>query len=126
MSLDGKRILIVEDEGIIAIELAYEVAASGGEVVGPVGTVDKALHVVATADLDGAIIDVDLRGRSGFLVADALAALRVPFVFETGYARPRDVPARHTGVPCLRKPLSPWAACCALEDAMWSANRDGC
>jgi CheY-like chemotaxis protein len=106
MILDGKRILIVEDESLVAISLEYEIAGLGAEVVGTAGTVDVALAIIATTDLDGAVVDVKLKGRTAFAIADALADRHIPFVFTTG-ARPRDFPARHAGVPWLQKPFLP-------------------
>jgi hypothetical protein len=58
MALRGKRVLIVEDEYLIAISLASEVAALGGKVVEMVQSFDAALDIIATADLDGAIADI--------------------------------------------------------------------
>src|SRR5262249_43462444 len=58
MTLDSKRILIVEDEGIIAADLAMQVEAAGGKVVGTVATVDAALDIIASTELDGATVDI--------------------------------------------------------------------
>ena len=104
-TLDGKCILIAEDENLIAMDLAEEVAESGGKVVGPVGSVDAALDIVATTPLDGAILDLRLRGQTAFRVADALAARDIPFVFETAYMKAGEAPARHAHVPCIEKPF---------------------
>jgi CheY-like chemotaxis protein len=116
--LKGKRILIVEDNIIIATDLAFQVGASGAKVVGTVGTVDAALEIIATADLDGAILDICLRGQMAFVVADALAARRIPFVFETGYLRRGEVPACYANVPCVEKPFLPSVVCYVLEGVM--------
>jgi CheY-like chemotaxis protein len=124
MTLGGKRVLIVEDENIIAMDLACEVTASGAEVVGTVGSVDAALDIIATTDLEGVVLDVNLRGQKAFLVADALAARDIPFVFETGYMRPCETPARHANVPCLEKPFAPGAVSHALEGVMCAAEND--
>jgi CheY-like chemotaxis protein len=124
MTLSGKRILIVEDEDIIATDLACEVLASGAEVVATVGSVDAALDIIATTHLDGVILDVDLRGQKAFLVADALAACDIPFVFETGYMRPCEAPARHANAPCVSKPFAPGAVRHALEGVMCAAEKD--
>jgi hypothetical protein len=53
MTLNGKRIVIVEDEIIVAMDLADEIIASGGKVIEAVGSVDAALDIIATTDLDG-------------------------------------------------------------------------
>jgi DNA-binding NtrC family response regulator len=117
MTLARKRVLIVEDEFIIAMNIALEVATRGGVVVGPLGTVDGALKAIKNADVDGAILDINLRGTSAFPVADALANRYIPFVFATG-DRAVDVPARHSDVPRFEKPTSPDGICSALEAAM--------
>jgi hypothetical protein len=118
MTLDGKCILIAEDEGIIAMDLAAEVAAWGGAVVGPVASIDAALDIIATMRLDGAILDLNLKGQMGFLVADALADRDIPFVFETAYMKPGEAPSRHAHVPCIQKPFRRSFVRHALERVM--------
>jgi len=125
MTLDGKRVLIVEDEFLIALDLADEFAAEGANVVRTATSVDDALDIIANTYLDGAVIDVKLTGQAGpdFQVADALADHQVPFIFQTG-ARPREVPARHANVPWLEKPFAPNAVCRALESVMRPALQE--
>lgn len=120
--LARKRILIVEDEYIVALNIANEVAALGAVVIGPVGTVDGALKAIKNADVDGAILDINLRGTAAFPVADALANRHIPFVFATGCTC--DVPARHANVSRLEKPTNPSVICSALEAAMSPALRE--
>src|SRR4051812_9459903 len=73
--LAGKRLLVVEDEYLIAMELCHSIEEGGGEVVGPAGSVEDALGLIAeVARLDGAVLDVNLRGQRVYPVADALAA----------------------------------------------------
>ena len=117
MTLARKRVLIVEDEFIIAMDIAHEVATRGGVVVGPLGTVDGALKAIKNADVDGAILDINLRGTLAFPVAEALANRHIPFVFATG-DRAVDVPARHSDVPRFERPTSPRDICSALEDVI--------
>jgi hypothetical protein len=117
--LDGKFILIAEDECLIAMDLAEEVAASGGKVVGPVGSVDDALDIVATTPLDGAILDLKLRDQMAFPVADALAARHIPFIFETAYMKAGEAPERHAHVPCIEKPFMRSFVRDALERVMY-------
>ena len=114
--LAGKRVLVVEDHIIIAMDLAHELAAQEAKVIGPVGTLDGALKAIKDTDLDGVILDLNLGGRTAFPVADALADRNVPFVFATGYAY--DIPARHANVPRLEKPTPADVICRALEAAM--------
>lgn len=107
MPLDGKRVLITEDEFAIALDLARELEQAGAEVVGPARTVNDALAIIDEADLDGAIVDVLLRSGSFFQVADALEDRGIPFVFCTGFITAGQVPPRHAGVPLLEKRLRP-------------------
>jgi two-component SAPR family response regulator len=119
--LATKRILVVEDDGIISDNLAFEIAAEGGEVIGPAETVDAALDAIANTRLDGATLNVKLMGKMAFRVADALVERQIPFIFFTGYT-PRDViPAHYAKVCCLEKPATPQQVCRALE-AMLAAR----
>jgi PAS domain S-box-containing protein len=113
--LAGRRVLIVEDEHAIAENLAFEITAEGGKVVGPVATVNGALDVIANTGLDGAVIDLNLTGEMAFPVADALAARHIPFVIMTGFNARAVVPARHASVSCLQKPVTPYIICRELE-----------
>jgi ActR/RegA family two-component response regulator len=117
-SLAGKRVLIVEDDNILAMNLVEELAAAGAKAIGPSGTVDGALKAIKNADVDGAIVDINLGGNAAFPVADALADRHIPFVFATGYLVAGYIPARHVNVPRLEKPTPPGAICSALEAAM--------
>jgi CheY-like chemotaxis protein len=120
--LARKRVLIIEDENIVALNIASEVTSRGAVVIGPVGTVDGALKAIKNADVDGAIVDINLRGTPAFAVADALTNRQIPFVFATGYAF--DVPARHANVQRFEKPTKPSVICSALEAAMSTNGED--
>ena len=83
---DGRRILVVEDEYVIAMEIAGVLEDCGAEIVGPVGSVGEALDLVSRQRLiDGAVLDVNLGGERVFPVARLLAARSVPYLFVTGY-----------------------------------------
>ncbi len=112
----GKRVLIVEDEHIIAVDLAYELAAAGAKVIGAVGTVAAALDAITSMDPEAAILDLELKGNMAFPVADALADRHIPFIFATGHDH--DIPARHANVPRIVKPTPAKAVCRALEGAI--------
>lgn len=105
-SLAGRTILIVEDEYLIAIDLALRLGDLGAEIVGPAGTVAEALALVErVADtLDGAVLDVNLRDERVYPVADALAARGVRFVFASGYDAALMPPA-YADVPRSGKPI---------------------
>jgi CheY-like chemotaxis protein len=111
--LAGKRVLVVEDHIIIAMDIAHELAAQEAKVVGPVGTLDGALKAIKDTDLDGVILDLNLGGNAAFPVADALADRHIPFVFATGYLVAGYIPARHANVPRFEKPTPPGAICSA-------------
>jgi CheY-like chemotaxis protein len=81
------RILVVDDEPLIAMMVEDWLVELGCEVVGPVGSVEEGLTMAGTADLDGAILDVNLGGRNCFSVAHALKQRDVPFAFATGDSR---------------------------------------
>ena len=86
--LAGRRILVAEDEYMIAGDVAGELEARNAEVVGPVPTVAKALKLIETGEaLDGAILDVNLHDEMVFPVAEALRARGVRFVLSTGYGK---------------------------------------
>jgi DNA-binding NarL/FixJ family response regulator len=120
--LAGKRVLVVEDHNIIAMDLAHELAREGVKVIGPVATAAAALDLIASNDLDGGILDIKLRDRPAFPVADALADRHIPFVFATGYNI--GIPARHANVRRFEKPINPRIICRALEAVMSTGPRE--
>ena len=103
--LAGLRLLVVEDEAMIAIALEDMLEALGCEVVGVAGTLRRGLLYARDDDLpmDGAILDVNLGGEPVYPVAKALAARGVPFVFCTGYGS-SGVAADFGHIPALAKP----------------------
>lgn len=100
----GLRILVVEDEMMIALLLEDMLAALGHTVVGPVSRVDKALEMAASEALDVAILDVNLNGKEVYPVAETLAARGIPFIFATGYDG-EGMPMRFRDRPRLSKPF---------------------
>jgi two-component SAPR family response regulator len=120
-SLADKRILIVEDEIIVALDLADKITADGAKAVGPMSTVNAALEVIANTELDGVILDVNLRGEMAFPVADVLADRHIPFVFMTALDA-GEIPSRHANVRCVQKPVSTEVICRALEATIFAAQ----
>jgi DNA-binding response OmpR family regulator len=104
--LHGRRVLIVEDECLIAWDLAESLQEHGARVIGPTTSVDAALKALeCEAAPDIALLDVSLDDHeSVFAVADELRARRIPFVFYTGY-RFRDVAGRFGDVIHCEKPM---------------------
>jgi CheY-like chemotaxis protein len=108
------RVLLVEDEHIVAAALSRGLRLCGAEVIGPVATVPNALALIeATPAIDGALVDINLRGIQAYDVVDALIARQVPTVLTTGYET-SVVPSRYRDVPVLQKPFDPAEAMAAL------------
>jgi CheY-like chemotaxis protein len=119
MANDGKRrrnVLVLEDEAFLAIMLEDELHALGVHVVGPVNNLKSAIQVAETAELDGALLDLNINGTFATEVAEKLRLRRVPFIFVTAYDRPPGL--RYTDVPVLRKPFTPIELRMALI-SMW-------
>lgn len=101
----ASRILVVEDESLIAMLIEDLLLDLGYEVVGPVARVERALDLIEREAIDGALLDVNLGVERSYPIADALSARNCPFVFTTGYGEAGLAPA-HCGRPVLRKPLT--------------------
>jgi CheY-like chemotaxis protein len=115
-SLQGRRLLVVEDEYMIAADLAEALANRGASVIGPAGSIEDALELVSTEQqIDGAVLDINLRGKHAYPVADALRERGVRFVFTTGYDA-GTIPAAYLGVPRVEKPVNINALTSLLED----------
>ena len=85
-TLRGRRVLVAEDEPLVALEIEEALRDSGCEVVGPAATLDAALRLAGReARLDAAVLDVNLGGQAAFPAADLLVRRGVPVVFATGY-----------------------------------------
>ncbi|OZI43629.1 response regulator [Bordetella genomosp. 5] len=105
-SLRDRRILIVEDEYMIAEFLQYELEDAGAVVAGMIGNVDDGLRQVRDGlAVDAAILDVNLGGQAVFPLADELAARGIPFVFTTGYDA-SSIPPRFKQVERYVKPYN--------------------
>ncbi|WP_294392226.1 response regulator [uncultured Sphingomonas sp.] len=99
------RILIVEDEYMIADQLRRELEQIDFTVLGPVSTVEDALDLIRSEpQVDGAILDINLAGEQVFPVAERLAEQGVPFLFATGYDH-SAIPERFAGVQRCEKPF---------------------
>ena len=105
MMLNGCRILIAEDEYLLADDLCDELADLGADVLGPVGSIEAAAALIgAEARIDAAVLDINLRGKMIFPIADLLEERGVPFIFATGYDDV-IVPDRYSDVRRIEKPL---------------------
>jgi len=114
--LGGRRLLVVEDDYLVAMDLAEELAGHGAEVLGPAGSVEEALALVAAESrIDAAVLDINLRNEKVYPVAEALRARNVPFVFTTGYDA-WVVPETFAAVRRLEKPVHIRALMQSLSD----------
>jgi CheY-like chemotaxis protein len=102
--LGGMRVLVVEDEMMVSMLIEDMLTDLGCKVVGPASRLDEAVALVGEAEIDCAVLDVNLGGQPIFPLADLLRQKGVPFAFATGYgdAGLRDV---DRGSPVLQKPF---------------------
>jgi len=114
------RILIVEDEIIVALFMEDILAEFGYQVAGVVSHLDEAM--ARPRDYDLAVLDVHINGRDVFDFADKLSAVDVPFIFATGYGE-RGIPERHRGCHVLQKPFAPEDLRRALEKIVASTRK---
>jgi signal transduction histidine kinase/DNA-binding response OmpR family regulator len=103
--LKGKRILVIEDEPLIALEIVAGLESAGVNVVGPVGSVEGALQSIEDASFDGVLLDANLRGEPAGDIAAALTRRNIPFVFVTGYGR-QGLPESFGQSMMLTKPFT--------------------
>jgi CheY-like chemotaxis protein len=99
-----RRVLVVEDEIMIRMLLEDMLDDLGYEVVGTAATLDEALGLASQADIELAILDVNLNGSPVYPVADALAVRKVPFIFSTGYGE-QGLPEDYRECQLLQKPF---------------------
>jgi CheY-like chemotaxis protein len=100
----SRRVLIVEDEGMVAMLLEDMLADLGHQVVARAVTVQEATNFIGTVDIDFAILDVNLNGERTYSLAETLTARGIPFAFSTGYANDGIEP-RWRSAPALQKPF---------------------
>ena len=117
-ALQGRRVLVIEDESLVAMLLETILDDMGCTVVGPESNIDDGLRAATTeGGLDAALLDVNVAGREVFPVAEALRARGVPFVFSTGYGE-AGLPEHWRGNPTIQKPFTEGAIRDALMKAM--------
>lgn len=113
-----RRILVVEDEYLIASEVKRWLQAAGFEVLGPVPSVDQALDLIEGRRPDAAILDVNLgEGDNAYPLADKLGVMGVPYLFATGDVRLTDASA-YRNRPRLEKPFVARALVRALSEIL--------
>jgi CheY-like chemotaxis protein len=85
--LTGRRMLVVEDEPLVAMDIRTSLVAAGCEVLGPAGTIAEAKALIEHASFDAALLDLNIEGVSSEELAQMLARKDIPFAFVTGYRR---------------------------------------
>jgi DNA-binding response OmpR family regulator len=123
LPLDGRNILILEDEPFIAFYIEATLAEAGAMVVGPAHSEASAMALIDAAvsdsdgapPIDGAVLDVHLGERTSEAVAARLAALEVPFVFHSGFPRNAEAFVARSNATYLRKPASAEDLVAALD-----------
>lgn len=103
--LSSRRILVVEDEYLIAMDIARSLERKGATILGPAGSLTDAMPLASReSDIACAVLDINLRNETVFPVADILVERGIPFIFATGYEA-SIVPERHADRLLLEKPL---------------------
>ena len=118
----GRRVLIVEDEAMIAGWIEAILRKGGWSVVGPVGTLERALETIARERLDAALLDVRINGQEVYAVADVLMGRGIPFVFVSGFTR-KQMPPGYRDCAHITKPFTPDAILALLEGVVGRERR---
>ncbi|WP_437951977.1 response regulator [Sorangium sp. So ce296] len=103
--LEGLRVLVVEDEPMIASSLEDVLTDLGCVVIGPALTMKDAIRLAREAQIDGASLDINIAGEKVYAVADILMERGIPFVFVTGYGK-AGLRESDLSRPVLQKPYS--------------------
>jgi DNA-binding response OmpR family regulator len=117
-----KRILVVEDENDLAMELAWLVEEAGYAVLGPERSVAEACRALATSRVDLALLDLAVGGEALVPLSRLLADRDIPFIFLA--AAPAQLPAQYGGRPVVAKPWQP-AVLLSLIGQLLAADRNG-
>jgi CheY-like chemotaxis protein len=101
-----KRILVVEDEALIALQIEMDIEDVGYSVAGTCMSLAESLKFIENKEIDGAILDVDLRGIDVFPAAEKLLEKDIPFVFHTGHGHKAQIEDRFPSSTVFKKPTS--------------------
>ena len=103
-TLSSLKVLVVEDEALVSMLVEDMLTDLGCTIVGPAAEIEEALRLAGSAEIDAALLDVNLGGRPIFPVADALQTRGVPFAFASGYGE-AGLTEDHRGSTVLQKPF---------------------
>jgi DNA-binding response OmpR family regulator len=115
-ALRGRRILVVEDDALLAMSVDDMLREAGADVAGPADTLDSAGQLAAEGHLSAAILDIRLYDDEVWPIARLLATRGVPFMFHTGHFDGTSLPAEWAGRPILTKPARAKQIVGALAD----------
>lgn len=118
--LQGKRILVIEDEFLIALDIASTLKQAGAQQVQLAASVEAALGLLELDGWDAAVSDANLQGEGIDAIVETLLAKRIPFLILTGYGR-AALPRSALGAPVMMKPFSPPALTAALVEVCGSS-----
>jgi light-regulated signal transduction histidine kinase (bacteriophytochrome)/CheY-like chemotaxis protein len=116
--LAGRRVLLVEDQLVIALDAEQMLAECGAVAVDTAATASEALNLIRAAAPDAAVLDVNLGSGNSFPIADELMLRGIPFVFATGYGDSGMIPPSMVEIPIVRKPFTPSGLCEALSKVL--------
>src|SRR5437773_1561254 len=104
MDLAGLRVLVVEDQALVALDIEALLTDEGAEVIGPATNMADALRLIGLNDVDAATVDFVLRDGRAYPLVDKLMAIKVPLVFVTACGAD-ELPPRYGSIPRIDKPF---------------------
>jgi CheY-like chemotaxis protein len=104
ISISGNRVMIVEDEALVAMVVTESLTTLGCSVVGPFSRCSEAIMAIEADEVDAAILDVNLDGEMVYPLADMLTDRGLPFIFVTGYGA-ESIDRRFRHIPVIQKPV---------------------
>ena len=120
MGLQGVRVLIIEDDSLVAMSVGDMLSDLGCSVIGSAGSLTQAFEMVDAGGFDFALLDVNLRGQEVFPVAEVLTQQGIPFAFASGYGR-AGLPDEFRTRPIVSKPFQMTELSTVLSSALGQA-----